>query len=1296
MQSNNNLPDIHLLINENKYKELEQIIKDLPQTTKNSFVNALDAKFKQSPLALACSLGKVEIVDLLLENGADASLGGLRTRKSVLDHAKNYPNIVQKILAPIKKYVDGINTSDAKLTYIEKGKIALLAFSLADYYAEQGASEQEQHYFKIASQLTTSITDHPPATSSIATQVAIQGPLNWRMFHYYFKREQYKIAIKFFDVAMTKFEKASVIEESNSLFEVEMYFSSFCQFCMVTKKEDIAKIKQSMQLSLVMYLNRATRMQVGPDSGLKRICEFLHGNVKNMDILESVTTIGDTIQFYLEKRTIEPSLAANNEVNIYTTLSEFCTKLCAYYIKAGDIANATVYLEMSNESINKIEKQNTDNNNDAKQHIDKVLAQRINILKKLNVSHINDLNLYGNFIQTINSADFKNKVNSVKDYKAFVDIMQKTLLPVLQRIPNVKHFPVKQIGGMIQACFSHRNGNIYIDNVQINASFPRKQLNELIKMSNVFSKILHITKDPKDFRILNANLSKIITRLIEEDIKTIDPDALEAGIFELISILMNCEFDYIKSLNDRDRNAIEESMTLTVLDEYMHMLFNKHKVTSRNVTSPFGRMIGLMAPFYKQCYDEVSTLCPQLKFDTMTYLALSLVHFFSDNLQDCIKYTNMAISQTVNSTDEDDTSCTIACMGMLSTLSAMKLFPKYDEACIKSLNELMESLKIGMPKFAKLQLLRSAKQELIAEVNIFWVKQAEQLAAEKMYHEALKYLLSATLHVLPFLDNSKTYVESNLLTVCTLVEPLIQQLSAKVGEVDLVIATILDIVDQLLTAKMTSQWNTVINTIISNLRIFKHLNSDAYFLNLLISKIENHHAVIDKDKNYMLAKLRISYLQALNQTSLDDKTVETAANILDDCQQFVSQNAKHLNEFKEAIVVANTQLAAWYANARKNKEALDFYSNVIELHLQSTAPDESPSFMHALIESNKLMLQMVEDFATQHQLIEAINLCDEIIENLSFLADETAMVAVQHKQIILFIQYIKQLILTNKFSSALQVHEQLLAKINTSNEAVFSSLMGEIIEVKQQCEAGIKEQAQSILEEINALMACKNFSKAIQLCDKWADKLKILCNDEMTSVLLNQFASLRSKAIAEEKMLNYTYSTTESISHHKHSTLFASEPKIKTKGIASPANASPSKQQNNNNASSPLDNQTSVRSSAPVNSHPDLQKIGKRVAAPFIKFGTANLFPVLMKNIADFNKLKKTNTTLYKELKNAVLDGGICKKHGESGIKYLGNGLWEAKVNSRSRLLGKTVDGQDGFNYIVFDTFSANGLHRSK
>ncbi|MGQ3888592.1 hypothetical protein ACQUW5_06110 [Legionella sp. CNM-1927-20] len=50
---------------------------------------------------------------------------------------------------------------------------------------------------------------------------------------------------------------------------------------------------------------------------------------------------------------------------------------------------------------------------------------------------------------------------------------------------------------------------------------------------------------------------------------------------------------------------------------------------------------------------------------------------------------------------------------------------------------------------------------------------------------------------------------------------------------------------------------------------------------------------------------------------------------------------------------------------------------------------------------------------------------------------------------------------------------------------------------------------------------------------------------------------------------------------------------------------------------------------------------------------------------------------------------------GQSGIKYLGSDTWEAKVSGKQRLFGKTVE-KDGKKFIVFDTYSPKGLHRSK
>ncbi|WP_131782845.1 ankyrin repeat domain-containing protein [Legionella gresilensis] len=89
---------IHEWIQQNRFSDVISFLQENEPKDKSEFVDNLSPDSKQTPLAEACKIGNVELVEALLKCGADVSKGGLRTRKTVLDYAQDKPDIIAKIL----------------------------------------------------------------------------------------------------------------------------------------------------------------------------------------------------------------------------------------------------------------------------------------------------------------------------------------------------------------------------------------------------------------------------------------------------------------------------------------------------------------------------------------------------------------------------------------------------------------------------------------------------------------------------------------------------------------------------------------------------------------------------------------------------------------------------------------------------------------------------------------------------------------------------------------------------------------------------------------------------------------------------------------------------------------------------------------------------------------------------------------------------------------------------------------------------------------------------------------------
>lgn len=154
-------------------------------------IDELHSETRITALATACAHGKLAAVQYLLNKKADIAAGGLRMRRSVLDYALNDLAIASLLLDKIREKVDSYKDSSEKKGD-ERAKIALLAFSLFNYFWAQGEQELAKKYFQKGLSISRNLTNN----------TAISSALEWLVASGYLKQSMFEQAKGFFEKSL--------------------------------------------------------------------------------------------------------------------------------------------------------------------------------------------------------------------------------------------------------------------------------------------------------------------------------------------------------------------------------------------------------------------------------------------------------------------------------------------------------------------------------------------------------------------------------------------------------------------------------------------------------------------------------------------------------------------------------------------------------------------------------------------------------------------------------------------------------------------------------------------------------------------------------------------------------------------------------------------------------------------------------------------------------------------------------------------------------------------------------------
>lgn len=342
LKSSNSIENLFLLIEEGNINKIEEFLSlSDPKET----IDATGGVFMRSALSHAVRLGKKEIVELLIKKGAKISTGGLRARYSVLDDAKDHQAIAD-IIAPLAekevneffaKNKDKIPSQNPS----EKSQIALLAFSLHDYYCNFADKESltKAHGYSIKAFDLLKVIAQMPVSAALDSTL---GPLYWRSYRHWLKIKNPRLmALKFCNLqtltekneytqlsltsALHFFQKTSMNGElsTNLLFEREMLLDTIQ---IMVSNQIYAYVNKDFLAPCVDRLLAITLLDPSPenqlvDEYLTRLFSFFTNLDQKIDLVDhgAIISISKHINHFFEN----PPIKLNDEAlhKIFVTLA---------------------------------------------------------------------------------------------------------------------------------------------------------------------------------------------------------------------------------------------------------------------------------------------------------------------------------------------------------------------------------------------------------------------------------------------------------------------------------------------------------------------------------------------------------------------------------------------------------------------------------------------------------------------------------------------------------------------------------------------------------------------------------------------------------------------------------------------------------------------------------------------------------------------------------------------------------------------------------------------------------------
>lgn len=1273
--------DIHRLVKSNDIEAIKSLFKSLQgkASEKKVLLNSTSQEFKYTPFALACQLGYLPIVELLLAEGADINSvndefkrtplmlacqanqkavvnfliqanadvrGGIRVRKSSIDFARPYPEIVELLKVPVVKVINEQTKfcQDPKFKEIiqtdkqKYAKLALLCFSMADIEKDEQKIEETRYYNRLGHVITL-------ATIEKLTEKEdphMSGSLCFRSSCYFMQEGNYKEGMYYATLALKKYVVATINDESNRVFESQLHTDLFKLFAPFPELFlDIAKIYETVSLELR---------------------DFGFNNLHIADL-----TTQNSCQETLKH--------ANNYLNLYTH-------------------------------------QKNKNANSNKPFTDR--SQEESVLRKslaFNIDFINKAsNFYKTFVEKTVMTDTKtlitkgnhwiktNKMNEV------VNFLKDNYLPLLEiyntLIPNTE-----QLGHKLSELIHpddkgqfilHPSSGLKIplqvvNGIRVTHKLTYSQLNDVYDTFKVLASL--VKQYSWDIVTFRYTMAQVIVSLILIKPPGIDPKKLNSMSIKLIEIVMELDFKAVCSecyhqvqdmeiFKNTNLALTKNVFSFDLLGELEIAIHNTKILDSKEellqlkeMLSPYNRYYqefekaNVLKYIPKRCLIGFEVINLQINPDLENRYAKAVIDFITNEKQD---FNNRNYTDTAH----------IAFVALVKHYNLVTLPIQQEVQARDILDKLLKIAEYSINKLSVNEFAGIEFKVCLKNYSAFWQRHMLLLMKSGMAHLALKYSLSINEILTKKEAHCKQIIEENYINAITIIEPAIKDITNDVSTCKTVTSALISLIKHLAARRFYEQVAAVTQIIIKNINKFSLSNYDQVLIESLLQIMRDKELFVNKQHKVVFAELRILYLQRLISVHpLKQEVIGNIEKILPACErQFINKPSQCHEDTPIFILTANEMLANWYLSAGKHSEALDYFMNVIELaaNFKIAAFNNISHTSQCLSKINIIIRELIQQGKNQLKnelsyperkniLMEMISLYGNLGNNLQTTQSSIDATAHQKEieqnridELIANIELLQLLDQEGRFKQVTIFGQQLLSNLEN-------------------------------IDQLNKQIKMDNTIKEEYIKD-------ILNIIELNSTKLNDYIKVKPKASLSSVGLFDQHATVTKDQKKKAK-------KKKTHQSNNENNAAKNKEEkkvpdnidaNNNNANNSKQEVTTAELKQYLYNKQGekIARVGKAVEAQYLKKGQNALFPVLMKNIDGFLELKYSNYPVYKALKENALSGefGNRKKY-----KQLGSGFFEVRAfGTPHRLVGHYVKGDNGQEQLLIDYFKKDGYHKGK
>lgn len=950
-------------------------LKDYDPKSISDYINATDPLIKSSALTHAILAGNKEIVALLINAGADISIGGLRTRKTVLDIAKAYPEIASLVYPPTKKYFDEAKASNFKgKSEIEKAKLALIAFSIAEYTEN---NEECKAYHEDAKKLLEEISRS--TTVKKDTLLQLEGPLFWRQFqHYLYFQQNNQLACQYLGHALKRY--LAIAEKTDNLvFEREMLLETISRIADLDPKSYLAMkpimgplvsslfarlfelIWKGNDETIEYFLNEIFNLFIKQDKKLTRthqeIAAILYLRLEDALKKDQNHTKNPAIYASLANnyQAISLAIASSGQGIIEKDEKGYLTDtLCSAFF-----AKSSAWSEVTLSKISQQEKTTQEN-----------LTLKLKVIKAQNGKYIEEITkiheIYKHNISLteswFKSNDYESLLRFLKEKNAEKQSETKVSAKLSSGLfPFIPFHPIHpMVVSYLKINASVRPYKFFIGNVELNKMVDKKTLNNFVENLKLFMQIAISNNRKDDFYSLRDRLCLYFREIADYEIKSISERELTQIKITLLTMIKDCE-KKILSLMPKIRPDMTEEEKVKLETEYQKFEINSLNALNHYVAQGVDKLnkmdVSSLAEtkgklFYSEILPIYEDILPQIidspfKNQLSSYTFTNVVAAYqaaeitpqneAEIRKKMIEYSKKSIlleikgikkliqdGKTIDETTPDTLVHRLSINVSMIAPHNTYLFEegssvKYGLNEAQDLGILLHCLVQSMRYLKKTKCTTQTKENSYAKIITFILREATRLAESDLYFDAIKFILIANKEIVSLSKNTelkRQYIDENFNKIQDMLFKMVLKL--KTQEAHLIdlhqsVNSIIDVVKKCHQGAHFKNRDIIIKLVLDHLHLFG--KEQAHLLESLY-RITGENASREDIKTYpIIAELNFAYLASLNQYSFDSmkpKNIAQIEELLQSCQMDFAERETLPNNYYQVLIDLTSKVSSWH------------------------------------------------------------------------------------------------------------------------------------------------------------------------------------------------------------------------------------------------------------------------------------------------------------------------------------------------------------------------------------------------